>query len=78
PIHNEELHETFQMVGFMDRNMDGKLVWSELPGYIKKRLVQGFAAEDTNGDGGLDANEIFNMENRREDVAAAGGAPSAE
>ena len=78
PIHNEELHETFQFVGFMDRNMDGKLVWSELPERMKKQLVQGFAAVDTNGDGGLDANEIFNMENRRDDVAAAGGAPSAE
>ena len=58
--------------------MDGKLVWSELPERMKKQLVQGFADVDTNGDGGLDANEIFDMENRREDVAAAGGAPSAE
>ena len=78
PIHNEELHETFQFVGFMDRNMDGKLVWSELPERMKKQLVQGFAAVDTNGDGGLDANEIFNMENRRDDVAATDAGPSAE
>ena len=78
PIHNEALHDTFQFVGFMDRNMDGKLVWSELPQQMKKRLVQGFAAVDTNGDGGLDANEIFKMQQRRQDVAAADGAPSAE
>ena len=78
PIHNRELHETFQMVGFMDRNMDGKLVWSELPKSMKKQLVQGFAAVDTNGDGGLDAKEIFNMQNRRQEVAAADGASSAE
>ena len=77
PIHDEERHETFQFVGFMDRNMDGKLVWSELPERMKKQLVQGFAAVDANGDGGLDADEIINMQRRRE-VAAAGAPPSAE
>ncbi|MDP6374937.1 MAG: hypothetical protein QF921_05105 [Pseudomonadales bacterium] len=50
------------IIGFMDQDMDGKPVWSELPPNLKKRLVQGFKGVDTNGDGGLDAREFVAMQ----------------
>jgi hypothetical protein len=52
------------MVGFMDRDMDGKLSWKELPKQLQKRLVQGFKHVDANGDGGLDAKEFVQMQRR--------------
>ena len=71
PIHNKDLSETYQWVGFLDRDMDGKLSWEELPKRIKKRLVQGFKMVDRNEDGGLDAVELYEM-NRRQTAAASG------
>jgi len=65
PIHDKTRADTTQMVGFMDRNMDGKLVWSELPPQMKKRLVQGFKAVDGNGDGGLDIEEFMRLLERQ-------------
>ncbi|MCZ6659626.1 MAG: redoxin domain-containing protein [Gammaproteobacteria bacterium] len=77
PIHDQQLSETYQFIGFMDKDMDGKLVWSELPRDMKKRLVQGFKAVDKNGDGGLDAEEFLAMrrdgEKRKPEAAAGAG-----
>lgn len=64
PIHDKQLSETYQMIGFMDANMDGKLVWKELPKGLQKKLVQGFKMADQNGDGGLDANEFVRLQQR--------------
>ena len=53
--------------------------WDEMPhGAMSKQLVQGFAAMDANGDGGLDAQAMFNMQNRQRQAAAAGAVPGAE
>ncbi len=65
PIHNKQLAQTYQWVGFLDRDMDGKLSWQELPQRIKKRLVQGFKMVDRNEDGGLDAVELYQMNQRQ-------------
>ena len=77
PIHDKQLSQTYQFIGFMDKNMDGKLVWSELPQRMKKQLVQGFKAVDKNGDGGLDAEEFLAMQKnrakRKQEVAAGAG-----
>ena len=54
-----------QYFGFIDKDLDGKLSWKELPKRMKKQLVQGFKAVDTNGDGGLDIKEMYNIEKRR-------------
>ncbi len=51
-------------MGFLDKNLDGKLSWRELPKRLKKRLVQGFKAVDTNGDGGLDIQEMHKLTSR--------------
>jgi hypothetical protein len=64
PIHDAQRSQIAQWFGFMDANMDGKLVWSELPDSMKKRLVQGFKAADVNGDGGLDMNEFMVLQQR--------------
>ena len=68
PILDKELADMTQMVGFMDKDMDGKLSWQELPGSIKRRLVQGFKMVDTNADGGLDISELYSMTKRRREA----------
>jgi hypothetical protein len=65
PIHDQRRSELAQFFGFADRNMDGKLGWSELPDGLKKRLVQGFNVVDSNGDGGLDIDEFIAMQQRQ-------------
>mgnify|MGYP001207409703 FL=1 len=64
PILDKALADTTQMVGFLDKDMDGKLSWQELPKTIKKRLVQGFKMVDTNADGGLDIQELYSLSKR--------------
>jgi len=65
PIHDKGLAQLTQYFGFIDKDLDGKLSWKELPKRMKKQLVQGFKAVDTNGDGGLDIKEMYNIEKRR-------------
>jgi len=65
PIFDKALAQTTQYVGFLDKNLDGKLSWQELPQRLKKRLVQGFKAVDTNGDGGLDIKEMHAISQRQ-------------
>jgi len=71
PIHDNQLAELGQWFGFIDENMDGKLVWSELPEFMKKRLVQGFKMADGNGDGGLDMQEFVALQQRQAQARAA-------
>ena len=58
PIHDANRAQTAQWVGFLDKDLDGKLSWRELPKQIKKRLVQGFQAVDKDSDGGLNIEEM--------------------
>ncbi|MGE0622221.1 MAG: hypothetical protein AB7I04_03350 [Pseudomonadales bacterium] len=66
PIHDVRRSRTTQFVGFLDRNMDGKVSWREMPRDMQKRLVQGFKAVDTNADGGLDIDEFMALSEWRE------------
>lgn len=70
PIHDKLRARTTQYVGFLDKNIDGKLSWKELPRPLKKRLVQGFKAVDSNGDGGLDIDEMYAISKRRSEAQA--------
>ena len=81
PIHDPRRAEITQWFGFIDNDMDGKLVWSEMPDFMKKRLVQGFQMADANADGGLDVNEfsrqridasVEELREERDAVAALG------
>lgn len=65
PIHDQQLSELAQWFGFIDDDMDGRLVWSEMPDFLKKRLVQGFDSADTNRDGGLDLQEFAVLQQRQ-------------
>jgi hypothetical protein len=80
PIHDKQLARTTQFVGFLDKNIDGKLSWRELPKQLKKRLVQGFQAVDSNGDGGLDIREMneLNLRRRRDEAPAVDTASNAD
>ncbi|MEM9623474.1 MAG: redoxin domain-containing protein [Pseudomonadota bacterium] len=70
PIHDKFKSRTSQYIGFLDQNIDGKLSWRELPRQIKKRLVQGFKMVDTNGDGGLDLEEMHVLTTRLREAEA--------
>ncbi len=65
PMHDPLLAGMTQYVGFLDKNMDGKVSWREMPQRMKKQLVQGFKAVDTNGDGGLDIQEFVALQKNR-------------
>ncbi len=65
PIHDRQLSGVTQFIGFLDKDMDGKLSWRELPDRMKKRLIQGFSTVDTNGDGGLDIEEFNAMQKQQ-------------
>lgn len=65
PIHDRHRARTTQWVGFLDKNMDGKLMWSELPRNLKKRLIQGFKMVDKDGDGGLNVVELMSLTRKR-------------
>lgn len=71
PIYDKLAADTRQWFGFMDRNLDGRLVWTEMPKQLKRRLVQGFKQVDTNGDGGLDVDEFINLRRMGARQAAA-------
>ncbi len=62
PIHDRQLAGVTQFIGFLDKDMDGKLAWDELPPQMKQRIGLGIVAIDTNGDGGLDIQEFMNMQ----------------
>ena len=66
PNPERQLSGVTQFIGFLDKDMDGKLSWRELPDRMKKRLIQGFSTVDTNGDGGLDIEEFNAMQNQLE------------
>ena len=71
PIHDARLSQVTQLIGFLDKNMDGKVGWREMPDRMKKRLVQGFSTVDTNGDGGLDIQEFLVMQRAASKAADA-------
>ncbi len=58
PIHDDAFANSSKFVGFLDKDLDGKVSWRELPKQFKKRLVQGFSAVDKDGDGGLNIAEM--------------------
>ncbi len=76
PTHDRTLGQATQLVGFLDKNMDGKVGWRELPREMKKRLVQGFRAVDTDGDGGLDIDEFLALMSYMEKAREQGEAPT--
>ena len=58
PIYDKALTRTVQMVGILDKDLDGKVSWKELPKRYKKMLVQGFKMVDRDNDGGLNIEEM--------------------
>ena len=73
PIHDAAMADTNKFVGFLDKNLDGKVSWRELPKEFKKRLVQGFKAVDKDGDGGLNIEEMHQLTLRMREARAQRG-----
>ena len=77
PIHSNERAEAFQMIGFLDRDMDGVVQLEELSDRMRQRMAPVFQAADHNKDG-LSAEEYiaFRMVmrmNRPQRNASSGG-----
>ena len=65
PIHSNSRADTAQFIGFLDRDMDGKLAKDELPGRLRRNLGWfKWLLVDTNFDGGLDLDEMESMMSR--------------
>ncbi|MEE6247688.1 MAG: redoxin domain-containing protein [Pseudomonadota bacterium] len=74
PVHDKALAETTQMVGFMDKDFDGKLSWTELPGYLKRRIGKRFEQADINSDGGLSIREMHQLQQMQRSQGSNAGA----
>jgi hypothetical protein len=74
PVHDKALAETTQMVGFMDKDFDGKLSWTELPGYLKRRIGKRFEQADINSDGGLSIREMHRLQQMQRSQGSNAGA----
>jgi hypothetical protein len=65
PTHDKERDDVAQMYGFMDRDMDGRLVPEEMPQRMRERFGENFARVDANADGGLDIEEFIAASRQR-------------
>lgn len=79
PIHDGRLIDAYQTIGYLDRDMDGRAEWDELPAPLKRRMAKDFEHGDADGDRALTAPELHAARQARRraadgnDVAAAGG-----
>lgn len=79
PIHDGRLIDAYQTIGYLDRDMDGRAEWDELPAPLKRRMAKDFEQGDADGDRALTAPELHAARQARRraadgnDVAAAGG-----
>ena len=58
PVYTKEDTEAAQMMGFMDKDMDGLLMLEELPESFGKKLAPMWGLLDANQDGGLNVKEL--------------------
>jgi Ca2+-binding EF-hand superfamily protein len=73
PIHDKSLAQTTQLIGFLDKNLDGKVSLDEFPGQMKQRMAKSFEMLDANADGGLDIKEFHFFNQLRSFGGAPGG-----
>lgn len=77
PIHDNERFDLVQMMGFLDRDMDGALRPEELPERMRQRMARLFESGDADRDGALSLQEYVGVslamrERRREREQAVG------
>jgi hypothetical protein len=59
PLHDPRVAEAQQTFGFMDRNMDGRLQWRELPPNLQRHLEPRFPPEVRDTEAGLDLQQFM-------------------
>jgi peroxiredoxin len=76
PIHDKARMDVAQWFGFMDKDMDSRLAWEELPPRMQKRMQKSFAYGDSDKDNALTIDEYIALQRaqtqRRNRQAAAG------
>ena len=72
PIHDHEYAEQAQLVGFMDRDMNGAISRDEVPPEEQARFAQAFAQADADGDGALNAAELLAAQRAASQARARG------
>ena len=73
PFHDPERMDDTQFIGFVDKNLDGKITKEELPKPWRKRMAGAFQHGDANEDGALDVEEYIAVKNRQASAASSGG-----
>ncbi len=61
PIDDRRIAVVAQMMGYLDTDQDGKLVFTELGPRLRRMLAGRFDEFDLNGDGALDGMEVLGM-----------------
>jgi mono/diheme cytochrome c family protein len=76
--HDPRLAEAKQSFGFLDRNIDGRVQWQELPPQLQQRFGQAFPEELRAPDRGLDLQQFIRVIQQQQRVGEAHrGAPDA-
>ena len=75
PTHDHDRFELTQRMGFLDRDMDGRIVPQELPTRLREQMSPLFVQGDVDQDGGLSLIEYMNatLAARARRMAAASG-----
>lgn len=61
PIHDSKVSRIYQMMGFMDQDMDNKVTPAEMSNQLKRMIGDNFKDFDKNNDGGLNFIEMSSM-----------------
>lgn len=78
PFHDPERMDDTQFIGFMDKNLDGRVEKDELSPRMQKRMETAFRFGDADKDGALSVEEYITIKNRgKKSKQKRGGAESA-
>jgi len=73
PFHDPQRMDDTQFIGFVDKNLDGKITRDELPKRLKERMEGAFKKGDANKDGALSVEEYIAVKSASAQAASAGG-----
>ena len=73
PFHDPERMDDTQFIGFVDKDLDGKITKEELPKAWRKSMADAFQYGDANKDGALSVEEYIAVKNQSASSSSSGG-----